>query len=86
MAAGLALSKAEVTVTPPAGEPTELSGVSVLVRQGAGVAKRGRLVEAEAAGVVSVAPTSRKSWLVTYSDGTTWAVTKAACVPCTGRR
>lgn len=81
MAAGLALSKADVTA-----DGAEQKGVSVLVRRGTATARKGRDIVVTREGVQTVTPLSRKSWRVTFDDGATWDVTKIGCVPCSGRR
>jgi len=81
MAAGLALNQADVTT--PGGVH---EAVTVLVRRGTAVVRKGRVVVAEADGVESVSTTARRAWLVTFTDGTSWAVKQIPCLPCTGRR
>ncbi len=81
MAAGLALSKADVTT--PAGL---LQDASVLVRRGKAEIRRRTTVLAEHDGVTAVEATSRSSWRVTFDDATVWDVVRVGCRPCGGRR
>jgi hypothetical protein len=72
----LALSRATVEVTDPAGQLVAThTGVTATVRDGVARAKAGSVVVAEMAGAELLA-TSRKAYSVRGADGTTWSVTK----------
>lgn len=77
MAAGLALSRAQVT-TPDA----TYERVQVSVRANTARLVDGSGVVAEMGDVVGVRSLSRRVWELSFGDGTTWTVTRTAGCGC----
>lgn len=80
MAAGIALSKADVVLP---GEGTA-EGVAVLVRAGTATLRKGRAVLVERAGVTTVVRSGRRQWTVAFTDGTEWVVARKGGCGCGG--
>lgn len=85
MAATYGFSRATVVVTPVVGEPVTHEKVALLVRGGRGRirTRMGKLIT-EKPGVLRSERLGHNSWLTTYVDGETWAVTvdKEGCSTC----
>jgi len=79
----MALSRAEVTVTPAGGEPITHKAVTASVRDGMAVVKQGGRV-IDQMPVATLERASSRDWMIVGPDATTWHVTKRC--NCSGGR